>query len=209
MPGIAGRRALVKVTGAPVALVAGATATTDHQSYQLTDATKRLWDRATALVVDVGGVLTGESYTFNRLTGTVKFATVDAGRAAVTVSGAYLPTSIAVGATTASISITGSVLDDTDFASAQSNGGFQSYIPGPLSVSGSVGMRLTTDTYFRDALLAGDPVIIEIFADGTGAPLFTCWALLNKTQLASDRTSLGTNSVDYVGAPDDQQVVVA
>src|SRR4051812_21765948 len=99
MPGIAGRKALVKVTGAPVAFAGEATTDSgDHQTYQITNAAKRVWDRATTLVVKVAAVVTVESYTFNRLTGKVTFATVNAGRGAVTLDGAYLPLSVAIGA---------------------------------------------------------------------------------------------------------------
>ena len=54
--GIAGRRALVKVTGVPVVFTDEATTDSgDHQTYQLTAALKRVWDRATTLVVNVDG----------------------------------------------------------------------------------------------------------------------------------------------------------
>jgi hypothetical protein len=210
MPGIAGRKALVKVTGAPVAFAAEATTNTgDDKTYQITNAAKRVWDRATTLVVKVAGVATVESYTFNRLTGKVTFATVNAGRGAVTLDGAYLPLSVAIGAKNYSITVSRAALLDTDFDSANTNGGFNTYQPSMHDVEGSVGRRVTTDTALRDALLAGEPVVIQFFADRATAADFTVWALLDKDSVQAALDGLQEGTIDFKGAGDDQGVAVA
>jgi hypothetical protein len=210
MPGIAGRKALVKVTGAPVAFAGEAAADSgDHQTYQINNAAKRVWDRATTLVVKVAGVLTVELYTFNRLTGKVTFATVNAGRGAVTLDGAYLPLSVAIGAKSYSVTLSKAALVDTDFDSANTNGGFNTYQSGILGVDGSVGRRLTTDTALRDALLAGDPVVIQLFVDRAGSADMTLWAILDKDSLQAAFDGIQDGSVDFKGTADDQGVFVA
>jgi len=210
MPGISGRKALIKVTGAPVAFTGEATVDTgDHQTYQMSTATKRIWDRATPLVVDVGGTPTGETYTFNRLTGTVRFATVNAGRGAVTLSGAYLPTAIAVGSTGYSYSITKQALVDTDLDSAFTNNGHNTYQPGMLDAEGSINGRLTVDMTLRDLLLAGAPVVIECFIDRAAAADLTMWALLDKDTLSAAMDAIQESAITFKGSGDDRGVMVA
>lgn len=212
MSGLAGKRALVKVSGTPVAFTSEATTDSgDHQTYQITDPLKRVWDRATALVVKVGGTVTGESYTFNRLTGKVTFASVNAGRAAVTLTGAYIPLSVAVGGKSFSIQIAVNTLDDSDFDGVNTASGFATKQIGTKDVSGSVSKwAATTDTYFRSALLQGDPVVIEFFSDRTAStPTFTCWALIDKDSLSAPQDGLIEDSITFTGAADDQGVVVA
>lgn len=211
MGGIAGRKALVKVTGAPVAFTAEATTNSgDNQTYQITNAAKRVWDRATALVVKVGGVVTVEQYTFNRLTGKVTFATVNAGRAAVTLDGAYLPLSIAIGAQQYSYALSRAALVDTDFDTVNTNNGFLSYAAGVSpDVEGSIGRRLTVDMVLRNQLLAGDPVVVQIFSDRTAAADLTMWALLDKDSVQAAIDGMQSASVTFKGTADDQGVAVA
>lgn len=209
MPGVAGKKALVKIPGAPVVFTNEATTDAgDHQNYQITNATKRIWDRATTLVVKTGGSVTGESYTFNRLTGTVTFATVNAGRAAVTVTGAYLPLAIAVGAYNYSVALVRGTTADTDFDSAFTTGA-NTYQPTMLDVSGSVGRRISTDATFRAAMLAGAPVVIQFYSDRSGNPDLTIWAFLDKDSVQSAVDGISDGTIDFQGAPDDQGIVAA
>ena len=210
MPGISGRKALIKVAGALVAFSGEATVDTgDHQTYQISNAAKRIWDRTTPLVVDVGGTPTGETYTFNRLNGTVKFATPNAGRGAVTLSGAYLPTAIAVGSTGYSYSITKQTLVDTDFDSAFTNNGYNTSQSGMLDAEGSVNGRLTVDTTLRDLLLAGDPVVVQFFSDRAAAADLTMWALLDKDTLSAAMDAIQESAITFKGSGDDRGVMVA
>src|SRR4051812_39714265 len=87
----AGRLISVKVSGVAVAFTAEATTTTDTKTYKVTNAVKRVWDRAAAITVKDGGTPTAEAYTLNRLKGTVTFA--NAGTRVITLDGSYLPMS--------------------------------------------------------------------------------------------------------------------
>lgn len=209
MPGIAGRKALVKVPGAPVAFAGEATTNTgDDQTYQITNAAKRVWDRDTVLVVKEAGVPTVESYTYNRLTGKVTFAAPDGGRGAVTLDGAYLPMSVAIGAYAFSYSIAKAMLIDTDFDGAFTSG-YDSYQPGMLSVEGSISRRLTTDLSLRDAALSGDPVVIQLFIDRTGAVDLALWAILDQRGAEAAFDAIQAESIQFKGTADDQGVVAA
>lgn len=211
MPGVAGKKALVKVPGVAVTLTNEACGDTgDHQTYQITNAAKRVIDRATTLVVKVGGSVTGESYTFNRLTGKITFATVNAGRGAVTVSGAYLPLNVAVGASDFRFTLAQPALEDTDFDGANTTGGFSTCQSGIKTLSGSIGRRLqVADTVLRDALITGDPIVIEFFVDRSGAHDMICWALLTQDSVEQALNDIQGATIEFKGTADDQGVMVA
>lgn len=204
MSGVAGRKALVKVTGDAVAFVDEATSTTDDTIYQITNASKRVWDRTVTIVVEDGGVAVDpevDPYVVDRLNGTITFETDDDTRV-ITVSGSYLPLSTAAGAKAFSFSLACSAIDDTDFESADTDDGFMSYLYGMYSISGSIGKRWRVDQYFVDALLAGIPVVIVLYADASVAPILKVWATLSKvdTQAVLDGAIDGT--IEFVGAAD-------
>lgn len=210
MASTAGKLALVKVTGTPTAFTAEAAANTgDNQIYRITNTAKRVWDRTATITVKVGGVATGETYTLDRLRGRVTFATVDAGRGAVTLDGTYLPVSTAARAKGFSWTITAQNLDDSDFAAVQANGGMRTRVQGLQDVSGSIDRRWTIDTYFADALLAGSPVVIEFFLDYTGQADLICWALLNKSQVQSAVDGLAEENIEFQGTADADERAVS
>jgi hypothetical protein len=80
MAALAGKKALVKISGTATAMTAEATTTTDDQNYQITDTAKRILPLDATIVVDDNGTPTVESYTLNRLNGTVTFARPNHGR---------------------------------------------------------------------------------------------------------------------------------
>src|SRR3954452_186344 len=95
MSAIAGRKGLIKVSGVGVAFVGEATTkVTANTVYQITNATKRGWDRAAAITVKKDGVAQAAAlYTLNRLTDTVTFLADIGGAPVVTLDGTYLPLS--------------------------------------------------------------------------------------------------------------------
>lgn len=206
MAGIAGKKALVKVGGAPVVLTNEAAANAgDNKTWQITTVARRVLDRATAVVVKNGGVAVNpavDPFTVSRLNGTVIFTNADNTRV-ITVSGKYVPLSVAVGSKNYSYALARTVIADTDFDSANTNTGFNTYQAGMLDVSGSIGRRLTTDLVMRDALRTGDPVVIEFFSDRNAAADLLCWALLDKDQVQSAVDGMQEGTIDFKGAADD------
>lgn len=210
MPGLAGRRALVRVSGVAVPFADEATTTADDQTYQITNSARRYWDRDTAIVVEEDGVATAESYTVNRLLGTVTFAAADVGRGVVTVSGAYLPTAVALGARAYSYQLVRTMLDDTDFDSANDESGFTSKIAGLLDASGTISRRLNADGTFFDALNAGAPVILEFWTNRNDAnPSLVVWALLAKDGVQAAIEGNIDATLDWEGTADADGVVAA
>ncbi len=195
---IQGRKALVKVSGTSSAFAAEATtAVTAGTVYQITSTAKRVWDRSATITVLKDAVAQAATlYTLNRLTGTITFGST-VGASVITVTGSYLPLSTAAEAKQYSYTVSQSPLDDTAFADS-----WNTKVLSLKSVSGSLSEWHTADTYFTDALVAGDPVVLEMYSDSAGSADVKIWAMLNQTQIESALESLVGKSVDFVGAAD-------
>lgn len=203
MPGIAGRKALVRVPGSALTLTAAATTNAgDNKTYRITNTAQRVLVPDAAITVNVGGSPTAEVYTLNRLRGEVVFATVNAGRAAVTITGQYLPLASAVGARGYSYTLAAAPLDATTFDSADSNNGFPDRVQGMLDVSGSISLRWSTDVVLRDALLNATTVVLEFYSDRNATRDLAVWALLNKNQVDAAVDSLVERGIEWQGEAD-------
>lgn len=210
MSGIAGKRALVKVTGAPVAFTAEACTTADNKTYTMTNAARRYWDRATPVLVYNTGVLVNavlDPYRVIRLTGQVVFDNVSV-RGPITVTGAYLPTSVAAGARSYGFTLEQSILDDSDFDTAGTDG-YTRKMPGLKNVSGSIGRNLQIATGMAGVLIAGNPIVLELYADRTQIPDLVCWALLKQEGIQSAVEGKSDASVEWEGFPDADGVLIA
>lgn len=203
MPGVAGRRALVKVIGAAVAFVTEATTDAgDHLTYQITNPIKRIWDPTIAILVYVGGVQQASTlYKLDRLTGRIIF-TASQGAGVVTVSGSYRPTSIAVRGKGYSYSLQSQLVADNDYDQVNTDNGFQRKVQVMLDVSGSVVAKFSGDPYFRDALLNDTLVVCEFFPDRNQGHDIVCWGRLTKHDLAVALESTHDATVEFQGAVD-------
>lgn len=203
MPGVAGRRALVKVVGAAVAFVTEATTDAgDHLTYQITNPLKQIWDPTVAVLVYVGGVLQASTlYTLDRLTGRIIF-TVSQGAGVVTVSGSYRPTSIAVRGKGYSWSLQATLAEDNDYDQVNTDNGFQRKLQMHLDISGSVAAKFSSDGYFRDALLNDALVVLEFFPDRAQSHDLVCWGRLSKHDVQAALDSVQDRSVEFQGAVD-------
>src|SRR5688572_23659970 len=161
MAAAAGRKIRVKVSGAAAAFVDEAcTNSGDNKTYQITNAAKRVWDRSVTVTVKKDAVAQSATlYTLNRLSGKITFA-ADQGAGVITVSGSYLPMSLAAEAKSWRLSFLGVNAEDTTFEDND-----VTRLQARADVSGQLG-RWWVDGYFHDALAAGDPVVAEMFLDG-------------------------------------------
>lgn len=203
MPGVAGRRALVKVVGAPVAFLTEAmTDSGDGLTYQITNAAKRVWDPTAAILVYADAVQQAAgSYTLDRLTGRVTF-TANQGAAVITVSGSYLPASVAARGRGFSWNLQATLAEDNDYDQVNTDGGFQRKQQVLLDVSGTVMAKFSADAYFRDALLNDEIVVLEFFPDRSQAHDLICWGRLSKVDLQAAVESVQERSIEFQGATD-------
>lgn len=197
MPALAGRRALVKVSGAAVAFTDEATTDSgDHQTYQITSATKRVWDPFLAITVKVGGVTTVETYSLHRLSGSIVFATVNGARGTVTVSGSYLPLSTALEGKTFSYALTAQNIADNSFGDE-----YVSRVQAARDVTGSIG-RWFVDTFFSAALVADTQLVFQFFVDNSGVADLTCWGRLSRRSVQMALRGLTEEMLEFEGTTD-------
>jgi hypothetical protein len=185
----AGKKALVKVSGNPVAFTNEATtANADLTVYQITDTTKRVWDRTAPITVerstDDGATWVTldpetDGYKLSRLDGSVVFDAAQAAGTLIRVSGDYLPMSTAAECYEWSSNITGGTIDVTKFQAEWSE-----KIQGLKSAEGSLSRWWDIDTYFTDALISGNPIVIELYAQDDLEP-DKIWAILTSDEMSA------------------------
>jgi hypothetical protein len=178
-----GRKALIKVGGTAVTMTAEATTLqsgggiTVNTQYKITDVTKQIIDINSAITVLVGGSPVTTGFTVDTLNGTVIFDTSSV--RTVTVTGKYVPTSTAAECHEFSLKINGETIDVTKFGDD-----FLTKIQGMKSAEGSLSKWFTTDRYFSNALVAGSPVVIEIYPQDTLNP-DRIWAVLTGDEVSA------------------------
>lgn len=191
----AGSAARLRVSGAGVSFTAEATTATGNISYQITNTAKRVWDRSATITVLDGGIATVESYTLNRLTGTVTFGST-ASRT-ITVTGTYLPLSTLARGKEFDFSCMANNQEDNAFLDAD-----VTRVQVEKDWSGTVGRWLSTDTYLADAFTAGVPVVVEFSSDGGTTVEWRGWGLPNKKTAGASKKTLVEDGIGFEGCAD-------
>lgn len=201
---VAGRKALVKVSGAGVAMTNEATTNVggDNMTYRVTNTARRIWSRTGAITVRVGGNVVTAGFTINRLTGTITFTT--AATRTVTVSGDYLPVATVAEAHEYTYTLTAANEADNAFGDT-----FVTRVQTQKDISGSLSVWRTIDATFETALLSGSPVVLEFYSDGSQAFDLRAWALLNQNEIAAAVDGLVDQAVSFEGVQDADNRVVA
>lgn len=192
---IPGYKCLVKVSGDPLTLTdEPTTASVDFITYQITDTSKRVLHPTGAITVKVNAIEVTSGYTLNRLFGKVIFDSALLETDTVTVSGQYLPLSIAAEAYELSYSIQATNADATRFQDTwtkrkQTN----------LDASGSFQQwYLTAD--MAEALMAGNPIVVEYQVNNQID--LRAWALLTSTEPSAQAKEIQTENIQWEGTAD-------
>lgn len=196
---IAGRRALVKVSGTAVAFTDEATTNVggDLKTYQINATAKRVWDRTAAVTVKKNTVVQATTlYTVNRLTGTIVFNNVILITDTVTVSGQYLPMTTAAEAKEYAYNLQAQNQDDTEFSDT-----FITRKQGLKTITGSLS-KWYVDGTFEGYLNNETPKVLELYSDSSGAFDVKAWVLLSKEGISAVVSGLVEESVDFEGITD-------
>jgi hypothetical protein len=195
----AGWQVRLKASGVGVAVTAQATTMSGgNKIYTLTDPTRRVWDRAIAVVVKNGGTPVdpvADPYTINRLTGTVTFT--NATVRTITFDITYLPMTAIAEGTDFDLSCVANNQDDSSFGDVDIT-----RVQVEKDWSGTVGRWLSADTYFADAFNSGVPIVFEFSGDGGTTVEFRGWGLPNKKTAAASKKTLVTDGIGFEGAAD-------
>lgn len=158
MAGVAGYEAEVKKSGTTTGFTTEATTNPSGNVWEITDATKAVWDRdVTPTFYDNGvEIAAGDIQQIDYLYGKVEFTGAKTGP--ITVTGSYMPMASVAGANQASLNITSAILDDTDF----SNVGYHTKEYGTQDVVVSLSRWEDVQNTFGAILVARAPIVIEI-----------------------------------------------
>jgi len=184
-----GYRATIKEQSSSVPFTDEATTTSDNITYQITDTNKKIWAYDSTIVVEDATIPTTESYTLNRLDGSVTFESADAGRV-ITVTGDYVLLTTVAEAREYSFEAERETLDATFFQDAS-----RQHKVGLLSASATIGKFYTTDNYFIEMLLNGTTKVVEFYADATTDADFRVFANVSSDTVSSAVESLTDESI--------------
>lgn len=166
--GFAGYQATIKKTGTTTAFTAEAATLVTGKTYQITDVTKRIWDRTVPVVVKDNAVTVSAAniLSIDYLYGIVVFVSGYTVTGPVTLGGSYLATAI-IGCTNSyTLTQKANAIDITCMSDAQGNGGNRVFSYGLKTVQLELkGIKRTSDDFV--ALITGRAeVIVEINPDG-------------------------------------------
>jgi hypothetical protein len=200
---IAGRKALVKMSGTPTSFTDQAVnVITTNKIYQIASTTRRVWSPTATITVKAGGVAVdagADPYAINRLTGVVTFTNVSA-RGTVTISGTYLPMTTIAQTKAVDYSTDRPSLDATTFDS----GNWMEVIGGigGTTVTLSRNWESVYGALLKSALESGSVLVIQIFSDRAAAADDLIWALPTKGARKAVTSGILEEDLEFVGTPD-------
>jgi hypothetical protein len=172
--GVAGYSAALKVGGTPTAVVAGPATLVSGKTYRINDAAKRVMSLANAITVYDNAVNhTDDVLSIDHLNGEVTFEAAYTVTGAVTVDYYYLPMAALAKARSFSLTQTAAEIDDTDYATAQANGGWRTYDPGLKTVGLEIGNIWAAANDFVDTLAARSQIYVEVSPNNTAGNAVT------------------------------------
>jgi hypothetical protein len=167
--GYAGYQAVIKKTGVSTVMTGEPMSQVAGQVYQVTDATKRLLDIATTVVVKDNNVdHTANVDNIDFLFGRVTFTTGYVVTGPVTITGAYLPSSQICAMNKYTLTQQAEHVDLTDLCVAQTNGGYRQFQMGLKTVALQLSGFYRASSGFLDLLKNRSHFLIEINPDGVG-----------------------------------------
>jgi len=169
--GVAGYKATLKMKGTPTALTDHPISPVTGKTCRITDVSKSVWDRSTALTFKDGGVAipAANIVSINYLFGEVTFTagtTFTAGGTALTVTGSYLPMAQVCKFNNMTLTMQTDTIDKTDSCEANINGGYRVYDPGLRTVRIELSGFYDASQGWQDKIGTGQEYVLELSADG-------------------------------------------
>lgn len=191
---IAGKSASLFATGTALSFTTEATTASGNISYQITDTVKRVWDRTATISVFDGGVPTVESYTVNRLNGTITFTGAVA--RVITVTGSYLPLTEMAQAKDCSYTISANNEDISAF-------GVEYIVRKQALLDFSVSLtQLYVDETYTEYLTTGAPIVLEISSNSSSTFDVRAWVLPSSDDVSSSVDGIVEEGMEFEGTTD-------
>lgn len=195
---VQGYKAVLKKSGTPTGMTGAACTLVSAKTYQITDATKRVLDPGGTFVVYDNAVdHTSDVESIDYLFGKVTFKSTYTVTGAVTITGDYLPMAvIAQNHGSLSLEMSGTDLDATTRADAQSNGGWMVHQVGLIDITASVERFDDLANTYHDLLIAQTPVLLE-FSLANGALICRGWFVLTADNAEGDVSGLENETMEF------------
>ena len=168
--GFAGYEAILKTPGTPITAAGEATTQIGAtKTYQISTASKQIWDRTVAVVVKDNAVdHTADVVSIDYLFGKVTFAATYSVTGPVTVDVDYIPMAQIARGRGFNLTQTMDPIDESDYETVQANSGHMTFSGGLKTVALEMNGVYAVSNGFRAALIARTEVIVEINPDGDG-----------------------------------------
>lgn len=168
--GFAGYVCDLKKPGTSTAFTSEAMTLVSGSTYQITDTTKRIWNRngGSFVVFDNAIDHSSDVESIDYLFGRVTFKSTYTVLTPVTVTGFYYPTAVLGKAQGFTLTQTAAVINSSYFDAVQTNGGYQMSEYGLKTVSLDLDNFYALSSGFAALLAAQTELVIEINPDGAG-----------------------------------------
>lgn len=206
--GFAGYVAKLLKSGASTTFTGEAMTLVSGKTYKITSAAKNVWDHTATFTFNDGSpILAANIESINHLHGRVTFISSFTPAGAVTVDGKYYPMTQIAKAQGFSLKQTAAVINDTDFETAQANGGTRTCQYGLKQVSLDVNGVYATSNAFKTLLVARSEIVVEINPDGASKSVARGYFKPMNTGQSGDVGDLEVETISFaLSVPDDPDV---
>jgi hypothetical protein len=167
--GFAGYLAEVFQAGSSTVMTTEAMTLVSGKTYKITNAAKNVWNRAVTLnVFDNGVNHNADVLNVDYLFGRVTFKAAYTVTGPVTVTGAYFPMAQLGKGNSFTLTQTANMIDNTDFATAQANGGYRTHTAGLRTVEIELGGTFDATVNSKDDVNDRLELIVQIDPVGDG-----------------------------------------
>lgn len=208
--GFAGYKAKLKEIGSGTAATGEAMTNESGQIYAITDTTKEIWDRESAITVYDGTTdVTSEVEWFDYLFGRLKFVDTYTVLGSVTIDVTYFPTAVLGKGNSYTLTMTANMIDNSDFPTVQANGGFRTYEAGLRTVELEIGGIFDASVDAHTKLSNRATIIAEIDPAGDGLSVARGYFRMMSNGQSGDVGALEESTLNFsLNVPDDDQLYI-
>lgn len=208
--GFAGYQAKIMKSGTSTLMTAEAMSLVSGKTYQITAATKRLFDRTASLIVYDNAVdHTADVESIDYLFGRVTFASAYTPTGPITITANYLPLAVVGCINEFTLTQTANAVDNTCMDTAQANDGHRTFEYGLKTVNLEANGIYKSANGFLALLQDREELVIEINPDGQGLTVARGFFKAVNTGQSGDVGDLEEESITFnLSVPDQESVLL-
>jgi predicted secreted protein len=208
--GLAGYTAVFKKSGTATATTGEAMSLVSGLTYEVTDPTKNVLDYNNTITVYDGVTdVTAQVESIDHLFGRITFLGTYTVVGSITIDAYYMPMSSVGTARDFTLSMTAESVDTTDFATAQANGGYMTYIAGLKTVSLDASGFYSSSNGFKALVTGRSEMLVEINPDASSLSTARGYFKAISTGQSGDNGGNEDETIKFeLSVPADSTVVV-